>query len=128
MGRYLAEGRFESLARLVRTNAKAVPRPVGVETTLIGELLNLLSSAGVPLPEGLRSPYGIFITLSPLESAAVEKGIEEFMESADLDTLSRDPALILYFEEPDLVKRGIQYLKKGLRIPSGYDALLLLAR
>lgn len=128
--RYAVDGSNELIAELIRKDAKAVPREDGdgIETTLVGELLNLLANAGVPLPRGNPSGYGILIALDPSESAVVREGIDNFMENAGDDTLSGDPALVLYSEEPDLVRRGIEYLKKALRIPSGYDALLLLAR
>jgi hypothetical protein len=125
---YAEEGNISGLAEIVGDGAQAVPGANDVETTLVGELLNLLANGGVTLPEAHRTSYGILLTLDPAESAALEDGIDRFMQVTAEETLASDRSLILYSQEPDLVRRGIAYLRRGLKIPSGYDALLLLGR
>jgi hypothetical protein len=126
--RLAEESIIRDVAELVGDDARPVPGSKDVETTLVGELLNLFANAGVELPPTRQSSFGILLTLNPAESALVNDGIDRFMRDAATETLSRDPSLILYSGEPERVMRGIKYLRRGLKIPSEYDALLLLAR
>ena len=125
----LARGDVPALAGLIRSRAKEAPRSSDeIETTLVGELLNLLASSGVPFPQGHRSGYGITFVMERVEADAARQALEAFMEQATEETLSDESSLVLYAGRPELVRQGIEHVGKALRIPSGHNSLLLIAR
>jgi len=125
----LEQADSKGLAGLIRTETTEVPRPTQeIDTTLVGELLNLLSSAGAPFPAGLPTPYGTVVMLSRDDADAAREAIDRVLSEVSDEDLANDETLILYAGEPRLARRGIEYLARALKIPTGYDSLLLMLR
>jgi hypothetical protein len=122
---------LDRLIRAIKTESLEVPRDSDdVATTLYGEFLNLIANNGVKLPKGRTSPYGIILVVDRTDAQESLSSLQRFVATAT-DELLSDPhitSLILYNGEPELVRKGIDHLSRGLDIPPDYAALVLVLR
>jgi hypothetical protein len=123
----------EALRDIIDNRSLEVPRrSPDIATTVYGEFLGLLAVNGVPVPKPRRSPLGIIYVMTRRQAEGMKRPIEEFLNVASDEFLSDYdlvfPHLILYIDEPDVVRRGIQHLLGALYFPEGMSALVLIGR
>ena len=124
---FLEQGDSSGLARMSLTDSP--PSDERVNLALVGDVLMLLAEHGISLPGyyHLREPGIIVNAISEADAEAASEPIRSFLRQATTETLAggSGTGLSLYVGEPDVVRKGIEYILGMLEIPERFRGLLL---
>jgi hypothetical protein len=123
----------QSLDGIVQSLQRATDVPVthgDITCVLLGDLYTVFAGAQVRITGGCHTVKGggreaTLLKFSPAEAAVMDAELGRLLQQRDYASIANDQYMFLFHGETGTVQAGIEYLRTALKIPQGYESVLV---